>query len=202
MPQFRKASEYKLDGDGGGVAPPPAAGHNSQAEKNREVLFFMDLGAYNKALASKKAADAEMKRVGKVIKADLGDHGLKSIKTFIKAQSEEGSAELRAEAEAIAQAMRYAGTPSGYQFDLLEDRTPLVERAALDGRRSGLLGETLNNPYNEGSAEGQAYATGWHEGQADLFAGITARKEQEAEAELIEGPAHDEGGDLDDGDGE
>lgn len=176
-------------------------GHNAGdlAAKDREVLFFVDLRAYNKALAAKKAADAEMKRVGKVIKADLGDHGLVSIKTFLKAQTEEGAEELRAEAEAKAQAMAYAGSPSGYQFDLLEDRTPLIERAAIEGRKAGLMGDTLSNPYNEGSAEGQAYAEAWHAGQKDLFAGIRAKEEAEREAaELIEGPGHDDGGDLDD----
>lgn len=178
------------------TAPAAGPGHNARiADKDREVLFFVDLAAYRKALAAKKAADAEMKRVGKVIKADLGEHGLTQIKTFEKAQTEDGAAELRAEAEARAQAMAYAGTPSGYQFDLLEDRTPLVERAAIEGRKAGLLGETLHCPYNEASAEGQAYSSAWHEGQAALFAGIKAK--EEAAAELIEGPAHDDGRDLD-----
>lgn len=176
---------------------PAGVGHNTKiGDRDREVLFFVDLAAYRKALAAKKAADAEMKRIGKVIKADLGEHGMDQIKTFEKAQTEEGAAELRAQAEARAQAMAYAGTPSGYQFDLLEDRTPLVERAAIEGRKAGLLGKSLINPYNEASAEGQAFATAWHEGQGDLFKGIKAKEEQAAE--LIEGPGHDDGGDLDD----
>lgn len=179
----------------------PGVGHNGGdlAEKEREVLFFVDLAAYRKAIAAKKAADAEVKRVGKVIKADLGEHGMAEIKTFELAQTAEGAAHLRAEAEAKARAMSYAGTASGYQFDLLEDRTPLIERAAIEGRKAGLLGDTLNNPYNEGSAEGQEFARGWHSGQSDLFKGIRAKEDAERErAELIEGPGHDQGGDLDD----
>lgn len=163
-------------------------GHNSNGltDTAYEQLFFVNLHHYNKALAAKKLADAALKNCGKVIKSDLGDYGLTAIKTFLKAQSDEGAEELRAEAEAKAKAMRYAGAPSGYQFDLLEDRTPLFERAAAEGRRAGLLGETLNNPYSEESEAGQAYAEAWTEGQQSLFAGIKAKEDAEAD-ELIKG---------------
>lgn len=172
-------------------------GHNQAGAGETEVLFFVDRRLYLAALEAQKHANKAMKDVGKTIKADLGVNGLTMIKAYEKAQTPEGKAEIQAKQEAERQAMGFAGIPINTQLDLLTDRMPLVDRAFRDGREAGLRGDTLANPYNEASPEGQEYAKGWHEGQTALFAGITAK--QEAAAELIEGPGHDDGGDLDRG---
>lgn len=178
---------------------PAGVGHNQPNIRETEVLFFVNRRNYLAALEDQKAANKAMKDIGKTIKADLGVNGLTMIKAYEKSQTPEGKAEIQAKQEAERQAMAFAGIPINTQLDLLTDRMPLVERAFRDGREAGLRGDTLANPYNEGSPEGQEYAKGWHDGQGDLFKGIKAK--EEAAAELIEGPAHDEGGDLD-GDGE
>lgn len=174
--------------------PQTQAGHNSDiAEKDRKVLFFINRRDYLEALAAKKAADAKMKLVGKQIKADLGKHGLDQIKDYDKAQTPEGQQEIKERVEASMQAMRWAGMPVGTQLDLLADRAPLVERAYRDGEEAGMRGDTLANPYNEASEEGQEYALGWHDGQGALFAGI--KKKEEAAADEIIKAADDEGAD-------
>jgi ribosome modulation factor len=170
-------------------------GHNQPNAQETEVLFFVNRRSYLAALEAQKLANKAMKDVGKTIKADLGVNGLTMIKAYEKAQSPEGKAEIQARQEAERQAMGFAGIPINTQLDLLEDRMPLVERAFRDGREAGLRGDTLASPYNEGSAEGQEWIRGWHEGQGDLFKGIKAKEEKAAE--LIEGPGHDDGGDLD-----
>ncbi|KQT52193.1 MULTISPECIES: hypothetical protein [unclassified Aureimonas] len=175
---------------------PAGIGHNDIALKDLKVLFFIGRQKYLAAQAAQKAANAEMKRVGKVIKVDLGEFGLDSIKAYEKAQTPEGKAALQARQEAERQAMSFAGIPINTQLDLLTDRMPLVERAYRDGEEAGLRGDTLNNPFSEASEEGHEYARGWHDGQGALFAGIK-QKEAEAAAELIKGPGHDGGGDLD-----
>lgn len=165
-----------------------AQGHNSGVnEQDTKVLFFINRRNYLVALEAKKAADAKLKLVGKAIKADLGEHGLDQIKTYEKLRTAEGAEEIKARRAAEAQAMRFAGMPEGTQLDLLEDRMPLVERAFRDGEEAGLRGDTLSNPYNEASEEGQQYAAGWHQGQAALFAGIKKKEAEENGDELIQG---------------
>lgn len=175
----------------------PATGHNSidLAEKDRKVLFFINRKDWLEAMAAKKAADAKVKLVGKTIKADLGAYGLDQIKAYEKAQTPEGLAELKARRDADLQAMRFAGVPVNTQLDIFLDRAPLDERAYRDGEEAGLRGDTLANPYNEASAEGQEYARGWHDGQGALFAGIKQKQEAAAD-ELISG--QDDGADADD----
>lgn len=163
-------------------------GHNSAdiAEKERKVLFFINRRDYLDALAAQKAASSRMKLVGKTIKADLGKYGLDQIKAYEQAQTPEGLAELKARRDADLQAMRFAGVPVNTQLDIFLDRAPLSERAYTEGEEAGLRGDTLSNPYNEASTEGQEFARGWHDGQGALFAGIK-QKEEAAAAELIKG---------------
>ena len=161
----------------------PVSGHN---EDSRKVLFFMNRQDYAKALAAKKSADAALKNVCKTIKADLGEFGLEQIKAYDQAQTPEGQAKIKARIEADMQALRFAGMPVGTQLDLLVDRMPAIERAARDGYEAGLRGDTLANPYNEGSPEGQTYAEEWHRGQGAIFAIRELRLKDEA-AELIKG---------------
>jgi hypothetical protein len=162
-------------------------GHNSaKDEQDRKVLFFIGRRNYLAALAEKKAADAKLKNVAKTIKADLGENGVNQIKVYELAQTPEGQAKLKADMEAAAQAMRFAGMAINTQTDMFEDLAPLVERAYAMGEEAGLRGDTLSNPYNEGSPEGQQYAAGWHEGQVALFEGI---KKLEDRDELIKGGA-------------
>lgn len=164
------------------------AGHNSGeiSEQDKKVLFFINRRNYLAALEAKKAADAKMKLIGKAIKADLGEFGLDQIKTYEKLRTAEGLEEIKAKRDAEAQAMRFAGMPEGTQLDLLVDRMPLVDRAFRDGEEAGLRGDTLSNPYNEASEEGQHYASGWHEGQKALFAGIKKKEAEESSDELIQ----------------
>ncbi|MGO4561009.1 hypothetical protein [Rhizobiales bacterium 3FA27D7] len=162
-------------------------GHNSGvSDDSKRVLFFMNRSDYHEALAAKKAADAKMKLVGKTIKADLGEFGLSQIKDYDTAQTPEGQARLKAEIDAKMQAMSFAGMPVGTQLDLLEDRAPVVERAARDGEEAGMRGDTLSNPFNEASPEGQAYAEAWHRGQGAIFSIRQMRIKAEAD-ELIAG---------------
>lgn len=169
-------------------------GDNSgeMSEADREVLFHIGRRNYLAALEAKKTADAKLKLVAKGIKADLGPFGLDQIKAYEQARTAEGQQEIKDRRAAMDQALRFAGIPVGTQLDIFEDRTPLVERAYRDGREAGLRGDTLRNPYNEASEEGQSYAKGWHDGQGALFAGIRKKEEAAATDEVIKGAAEDE----------
>lgn len=180
---------------------PPPVGHNGLTDKQHDVLFFYHYRERAIALAAKKAADARLKVVDKVIKAELGPEGGAELKAYDQAQTAEGLAKINAEIAAKTRGARLAGAPIGHQFDLLQtDRTPLDERAFAQGRTAALKGESLVNPYNEATLEGGEFASGWREGQDDMLAEMQKRMEAKAEAEkaeLIEGAGHDNGGDLD-----
>lgn len=88
--------------------------------------------------------------------------------------------------EAERQAMAFAGSPINTQLDIFTDHAPLTERTYRDGEEAGLRGDSLRNPYNETSAEGQEYARGWHDGQGALFAGIKKNEEAASGDELIQ----------------
>lgn len=166
-------------------------GHNSKAEEVEALaLFHINRRAYHEALAAKKAADAKLKNVGKTLKADLGEHGLQKIKDYDLAQTPEGQEKLKAEIDARTQAMRFAGMAVNTQVDMFADLAPLAERAYAAGMEAGMRGDTLSNPYNEASAEGQEYARGWHGGQEAIFAITKKRADADAD-ELIKGEGAD-----------
>ncbi|PYE89621.1 hypothetical protein [Phyllobacterium leguminum] len=183
---------------------PAGEGHNSGAvgisEKDRKVLFFINRKDWIEAMEAKKAADAKVKQVGKAIKADLGKYGLDQIKAYEKAQTPEGIPELKARRDADLQAMRFAGVPVNTQLDIFIDRAPAAERAYGEGEEAGLRGDTLTNPYNEASPEGQEYARGWHEGQGALFAGIKQKQDDaDTRDDLIQSVPFGEDPDFPDG---
>jgi hypothetical protein len=187
-----------------GKAKAPSIGDNSaKEEQNRKALFHINRRAYKEALAVKKAADAKLKNVAKTVKSDLGEFGLQQIKDYDLAQTPEGQAALKAEIDARAQAMRFAGMAVNSQVDMFTDLAPLAERAFAMGEEAGMRGDSLQNPYNEGSVEGQQFAAGWHAGQEAIFA-ITKKREEAAADEIIKGSADgdDPFPDADNDDGE
>ena len=167
-------------------------GHNSISEQDRRNLFFVDRHLYLKAMAAKKAADAAVKNVGKLIKADLGPNGLDQIKLYEKAKTDEGLQAIKDEIEAKRQALAYADIPVNTQIDLFDMTATNDEKAYKAGLTAGLEGETLINPYNEATQDGQDWARGWHEGQGILLAGIKQKEKTEPKSELIKQPDHGE----------
>ena len=165
-------------------------GHNSISDQDRRNLFFVDRHLWLKAMAAKKAADAAVKNVGKLIKADLGPNGLDQIKLYEKAKTDEGLQAIKDEIEAKRQALAYADIPINTQIDLFDNAVANDEKAYKLGLTAGLEGETLINPYNEATQDGQDYARGWHEGQGILFAGIKQKEQPAPESELIKGEDH------------
>lgn len=165
-------------------------GHNSISDQDRRNLFFVQRHRYLKALAAKKAADADLKNVGKSIKADLGPNGLDQIKLYEKAKTDEGLQAIKDKIEADRQALAYADIPINTQIDLFDNAAANEEKAYNLGLTAGLEGETLINPYNEATQDGQDYARGWHEGQGILFAGIKQKEQPAPESELIKAEGH------------
>lgn len=142
---------------------------------------------YEAALAAKKRTAAELLGVTKLIKAELGDTGLKDIKDLIAADSEDDYEEkFQAELERKARLARWAGLSVGAQADLFDFgavKPGVAERAFEDGKRAGLAGEVCKPPLDGGGEGHNEYVRGWHEGQASNMSLI--KKTDAKEAPLI-----------------
>jgi hypothetical protein len=93
------------------------------------------------------------------------------------------------------QIARWMGIPLGTQTELeLEpDRRSIEEKAAAEGKKAGMNGETLSPPYAPGTAGYEPYVEAWHLGQAAIF----SVQKMKSEAELLrpESEESDEGND-------
>jgi hypothetical protein len=168
-------------------------GHNSGGlnDDQMRALTFHHKREFEVALKAKKDTAANFLAVTKRIKAE--GSSIDDIKDLIALDTPEGEVEVRSEIERRLRVARWAGADFGTQFSLLDepDRTPLVDRAREEGKVAGMKGETLRSPY-DGEA-GQAYAEGWHLGQAALMSALdlTRAGAEQIAAETAEAEAEE-----------
>ena len=154
--------------------------HNLDDEQ-MEALFRQNKAKYVKLLEVKKKADADLRNIGKIIKADHGSIGLDMIKLSIKLSDGDEAVEA-SEKEKVIQTlkvMRWEGIPVGLQADLFTpfDERPLEERAFEAGRASGMKGEAMQPPFEMVGTQGPAfeeYVRGWQLGQQKLSSVFTS----------------------------
>ena len=79
------------------------------SDDNLRALAINHKGAYERSLASKKAADAALRNCCKKIKAELGDSGVAIIKAMVELDSDEGEAVVMERIRAQAKAARWSG---------------------------------------------------------------------------------------------
>lgn len=150
-------------------------------DDERHALHLRHVREYQVGLAAKKKADAELKNVGKRIKAE-GDSVAK-VKKTIQAQTPEGEAELRAEMEETLQVLRWSGVHTGDTKDMFpDDRTPAVDRARAEGRRAGMDGQACSPNYDTSVPQHQAWIEGWQEGQGILASAFAKKPDVPADA--------------------
>lgn len=148
----------------------PSTGHNSAkavlTDDESRALFLRDIAKYEDALKVKKAADADLRNVGKVIKSD--GFTLDQVKTAIAVRTPEGDAKERTKIRQALQAAVWAGVPLGTQLGMFDDpdRTPAVDRAYDEGKLAGMEGRTRRPPYSPELAQHDRWLTGWTDGQA------------------------------------
>ncbi|WP_152045481.1 hypothetical protein [Aureimonas psammosilenae] len=187
----RAKRETSSAGESAGV------GHNSISPDQRHALMLMHRRRFKALDADKKRIASELQKLGKVVKADLGEHGLDQIKTHIAMETPEGREKTEARIAALREVASWAVGENG-QFDMFTEKKPSGDsQAFMDGKIAGMDDEPCRSPYAENTADGEDWIKGWHKGAAVLKELLASR----ATAELIEGAGHDEGGDLDDGEG-
>lgn len=158
----------------------PSVGHNSRepvpdlTEDQRIALTFQHKRAFEKALGVKKQADADLRNVSKLCKAELGEDGVANIKDMIALETEEGEKKLKASVERQLRVAKWMGLPFGAQGGLFEsvDRRPATEKAYENGKRDGLAGAPQHNPHDPSVPQHGEYLRGWSDGQAVLAKGI------------------------------
>lgn len=148
-------------------------GHNSRVtltDEQEQSLFLQHKKSYVLSLAAKKEAAADHMALGKLIKAELGANGLDDIKTAILLESDGGEEALKGRIERQLRVARWMALPFGQQANFLfeDDRTPLIDRAAAEGKKAGMEGQTRSPPYAASTEAGQAWLSAWSEGQSVL----------------------------------
>lgn len=136
-------------------------------EDERRALHFRHCAEYERALDTKKKADAGLKNVGKRIKAE--SDSVAKCKQTIQARSPQGEAELRAEIEQTAEVLRWSGVQVGATAEMFADRRPADESALEHGKIAGLKGERAEPPHDPGTAAHAKWMEGWHVGQEGLM---------------------------------
>lgn len=147
---------------------PPAQTAEQLNDEQVQALTYQHMNLYTQALAKKKDADAGLKNVCKIIKAELGPGGLDDIKDLIALDSEEGEAKIKAEVERKLRVARWAGAAFGTQFSMFDDvdRTPAVDRARAEGKRDGMKGAPKKCDYAPSTPQYAAYMEGYDDGQS------------------------------------
>lgn len=163
------------------AAPPAPRDHNAMSDDQEQKLTRDHAARRLQLLKAETDAKAARLKFDKVIKADLGEHGLANIKLLEKLESDKGEDEIKADLERRAKVARWAGLQIGTQGSLFEnDRRSMNEKAFEEGKRDGLKGADPKSPYS-GEAE-QEYLKGWHTGQAVNLGGI---KQTKPEADIV-----------------
>lgn len=121
-------------------------------------------------LTVKDATDARKAERDRA-RASLGKQALHKIKLYEELQSEEGQQRLVAKVEMQLQIARLANMPTR-QLDIFDDtdRTPILEKAFLDGKTAGLSGDAASppSPYNSGQAQ-QKWLSGHQAGYSEYL---------------------------------
>jgi len=156
------------------------------SDDQRYSLVEQHKQKYERLIAAKLAANKAVLDFGKIIKADLGQHGLAEIKAVIEGGTTEGEAAIKARIERDARVLRWLGVPIGTQMDIFpdDDRTPLTERAFNEGKRQGLAGESCSNPHHHTTEAHRSHNEGWQEGQKTMATKGFSKLEPEVAADI------------------
>lgn len=181
-------------------APSTTAGSNTM-DPDKRALFLKDKSDYAAAMVKLGKAQATVRALGKVIKAD--GFTMRQIKLAIQLETPEGEAEFKSLIANDLLAAQYAGAPIGSQLSLFvePDRTPAVDMAYDEGVKDSMEGKTCNPGYAPDTEQARRYIEGYHAdtdrrikenigsdvkpnpSRAEVLAAAREKNEQQAEAD-------------------
>ena len=153
------------------AAAEPSNGTNELRDDELRALAINHKGLFERALAAKKAKDADFRNCCKKIKAELGDSGVATIKAMVELDSDEGEAAVMERIRAQAKAARWSGLPVGTQIELQlsePDRTPAVDRARDEGIKASMGQKPCKPPYSPDTEQYRMWMEGYHGHQKEL----------------------------------
>lgn len=166
----KKRTDPNAPGAAAELPADPGIGDNSAlTDDEKRALAFQHRDKYAKALAKKKIADADLKNVCKLAKAEMGTGAVDIIKDLIALEDPEGEANLRERIKRQADALRWAGVPLGTQVEMAlsePDRQPATDRAFDEGKRQSLNNEPAKPPYDPSTPQYRAFMDGYQADQA------------------------------------
>lgn len=172
---------------------PPEQGHNRLDDSEQQALAIQHKGAYEKALAVKKKADAEFKNTCKRAKAEMGKDAIDTIKTMIECDTPEGEARVAGRVATTITAARWVGVEIGTQFGMFAAGEMGGSRLFEAGKRAAMEGEPCKAPADATADGQQEWIKGWHAGNdarnKNLADAVGGAGNEEAEAEHGEPPS-------------
>lgn len=174
----------------------PEIGSNSfeLTEKERQALLINGLNEIEGFTEEKDAVVARIRTSRKRLVA----HGFKPniINFALRLRKNDNKEEIE-QRKAEIEVARFLNHPIGTQPDMFDqpDRTPDVDKARALGEIAGAEGKKREPPYAPGTAQEQAWLTGWSDGQqtlASAFKKLEAKAAAEPAEESEESEAEDE----------
>lgn len=175
MSKKSKTTKKKANTKKPKISTEPSNGTAELRDDELRALAINHKGLFERALAAKKAKDADFRNCCKKIKAELGDTGVAIIKAMVELDSQEGEAAVIARIRAQARAARWSGLPVGTQIELSlgePDRTPAVDRAYDEGKQASMGHKECKPPYSPDTEQYRKWMEGFHEHQKELSSKI------------------------------
>src|SRR3546814_18797704 len=109
-------------------------------DQARGLHFSSHVPAYEKALAAKKKADADLKNVCKTIKSDGGS--VDDVKLTIKLRTPEGEKEFKEQIERQSKIAEWNNLTIGGQGSILDEaRQPVTHSIIAECKQGGRVGK-------------------------------------------------------------
>lgn len=154
----------------------PPTGENSQATNETSQDLFLNFVGRQRDLDNQIKG---LKKKKNLLRREMKNSGIQlaEMDLVLKMTEVENDEINLASAKAIKRYSEFMGLPIGTQMDFLDNiaepdlknTEELEKRAYASGRRSGGLGENQDeNPYDEGSAQGQKWLEGYQFAQEKI----------------------------------
>lgn len=151
------------------VAKNPPAGHNSGIDPEQQALFLTHKSAYQRVLEKFKKAQADVRNVGKTIKAD--GFTLRQVKLAVDLDEPEGEAVLKMAIANDLLVARWMNCDVGQQMDMFMEpsRVPAADRAYSEGQKCSMENRAAVPPYDPSTQQHARFMAGFHDHQASII---------------------------------
>ncbi len=158
-----------------------AVGHNSElTEIERKSVFFSNLRPIQAQAEVVKEANAELKRLRKLAKAD----GIKlaDIDFALRCAEIDDPSIIPDDIKRQIEIADWFALPVMTQADLFADRRPAEERFEAEGYSAGMIGKDADSGLQKGAPEDLAWLKGWERAQAEMRDALASAMEKKKAA--------------------